>query len=161
METGILIALFSTSANVTIAVQSNTQIRQDRPLGAGVRVVTDGKFLRAGDERFLLKGVTYGTFAPDADGYQFPKIRQVSEDFRLMADLGINTVRTYTPPRLDLLDEAARHGLRVMVGLPWPQHVAFLDDRRLARTIRQEIVRQVTELSQHPAVLTFALGNEI
>ena len=37
----------------------------------------------------------------------------------------------YTPPRLDLLDEAARHGLRVMVGLPWSQHVAFLDDRKL------------------------------
>ena len=81
---------------MTIAVQTNTQVQQDRPLGAGVRVVTDGKFLRAGDERFLLKGVTYGTFAPDADGYQFPNLRQVSEDFRLMADLGINTVRTYT-----------------------------------------------------------------
>ena len=50
-----------------------------------------------------------------------------------MAGLGINTVRTYTPPRRDLLDEAARHGLRVMVGLPWSQHVAFLDDRALKR----------------------------
>ena len=46
-----------------------------------------------------------------------------------MAALGVNTVRVYTPPRRDLLDEAARHGLRVMVGLPWSQHVAFLDDR--------------------------------
>ena len=27
-----------------------------------------------------------------------------------MAGLGINTVRTYTPPRRDLLDEAARQG---------------------------------------------------
>ena len=48
-----------------------------------------------------------------------------------MASLGVNTVRTYTAPRRDLLDEAARHGLRVMVGLPWSQHVAFLDDRAL------------------------------
>ena len=46
-----------------------------------------------------------------------------------MAGLGINTVRVYTPPRSRMLDEAARHGLRVMVGLPWSQHVAFLDDR--------------------------------
>lgn len=125
------------------------------------RVVADGKFLRVGAERFLVKGVTYGTFAPDADGYQFPPAQQVAEDFRLMAGFGINTVRTYAPPRPDLLDEAARNGLRVVVGLPWSQHVAFLDDRRLARNIRQEIVRQVAELSQHPAVLTFALGNEI
>jgi hypothetical protein len=28
-----------------------------------------------------------------------------------------------------LLDEAARHGLKVMIGVPWTQHVAFLDDR--------------------------------
>ena len=127
------------------------------------RVVADGKFLRSAtdDTRFLVKGVTYGTFAPDSQGYQFPSLKQIAEDFRLMAGFGINTVRTYTPPRLDLLDEAARNGLRVMVGLPWSQHVAFLDDRRLARSIRQEIVRQVAALSQHPAVLTFALGNEI
>ncbi len=111
--------------------------------------------------RFLIKGVTYGTFAPGADGYQFPPLTQVAEDFRLMTGFGINTVRTYTPPRLDLLDEAARHGLRVMVGLPWSQHEAFLDDRRLARSIRRKVVRQVEELSHHPAVLTFALGNEI
>src|SRR5262245_27301039 len=78
-----------------------------------------------------------------------------------MAGLGINTVRTYTAPRRDLLDEAARHGLRVMVGLPWSQHVAFLDDRRLRREIRRDIVARVRELGDHPAVLTFALGNEI
>ena len=39
---------------------------------SAARIVADGKFLRVGDERFLVKGVTYGTFAPDADGYQFP-----------------------------------------------------------------------------------------
>jgi hypothetical protein len=42
----------------------------------------------------LHKGVTYGTFAPDANGYQFPSRERVAEDFRLMADFGINTVRT-------------------------------------------------------------------
>src|SRR5213078_2881192 len=69
--------------------------------------------------------------------------------------------RTYTPPRRDLLDAAAREGLRVLVGLPWSQHVAFLDDRTLKRAIRREIREKVAELGDHPAVLAFALGNEI
>jgi len=134
--------------------------REPRPVSAA-RIVTDGKFLRVGHERFLVKGVTYGTFAPDAQGDQFPSPQQVAEDFRLMAELGINTVRTYTPPRRELLDEAARHGLRVMVGLPWSQHVAFLDTRSLEKEIRRELAARVTELGNHPAVLAFALGNEI
>src|SRR5262249_39501118 len=91
----------------------------------------------------------------------FPSPARVADDFRRMADLGINAVRTYTPPRLDLLDEAARHGLRVMVGLPWSQHVAFLDDRQLRKSIRRELTAKVSALAGHPAILTIALGNEI
>ena len=125
------------------------------------RAIADGKFLQIGTDRFFVKGVTYGTFAPDPNGYQFPTPERVAQDFRLMAELGINTVRTYTPPRIDLLDEAAQHGLRVIVGLPWAQHIAFLDDSKLTATIRRDIVSQVRALGNHPAVLMMALGNEI
>src|SRR4029077_5063564 len=65
------------------------------------------------------------------------------------------------PPPGSLGAEAARHGLRVMVGLPWSQPVAFLDDGGLKRAIRREISARVAELGDHPAVLMFALGNEI
>ncbi|MBZ5555926.1 MAG: glycosyltransferase [Acidobacteriia bacterium] len=146
---------------MTTVVQADPEVRAGTGSAVDARIATDGKFLRAGADRFLVKGVTYGTFAPDAEGCQFPSCQQVAEDFRQMASLGINTVRTYTPPRRDLLDAAAREGLRVMVGLPWSQHVAFLDDRRLKRAIRQELTANVAALSDHPAVLTFALGNEI
>ena len=121
----------------------------------------DGKFLRLGATRFLVKGVAYGTFAPDAEGHQFPSASQIAEDFRMMAALGINTVRTYTPPPRELLDQAAKHGLRALVGLPWSQHTAFLDDRRLTREIRRTLVGTLAGLADHPAVLAFALGNEI
>ena len=60
-----------------------------------------------------------------------------------------------------MLDEAAEAGLRVMVGLPWTQHVAFLDDRSLADSIRRDVASQVRALGDHPAVLMFALGNEV
>lgn len=120
-----------------------------------------GKFLTVDGQRFLIKGVSYGTFAPDAEGSQFPSADRIALDFALMAQAGINTVRTYTAPPAYLLDEAVRCGLRVMAGLPWSQHIAFLDDRAGTRRIRQEIAAQVRALGSHPAMLMFAVGNEI
>ena len=125
------------------------------------RLSIDGKFLRAGDTRFLVKGVTYGTFAPKENGCQFPSASVVRRDFAAMAQAGFNTVRIYTPPPLSLLDDAASAGLRVIVGLPWTQHVAFLDDRWLAESIRRDVVRHIRAYADHPAVLMFALGNEV
>ena len=60
-----------------------------------------GKFLNVENGRFLVKGVAYGTFAPNGDGHQFPSPERVNQDFMLMAAAGINTVRTYTVPPPD------------------------------------------------------------
>ena len=146
---------------MNVALETSPAVPRRSKAPAPARIRGDGKFFREGDARFLMKGVTYGTFAPGPDGYQFPPAARIAEDFRQMAALGINTVRLYTPPRLDLLDEASRHGLRVMVGIPWMQHVAFLDDRATNRSITKQIVSTVRELGSHPAVALFALGNEI
>jgi O-antigen biosynthesis protein len=123
--------------------------------------VVSGKFLEAQRERFLIKGVSYGTFAPGGDLSLFPPPDRIAADFRAIAQLGANTVRTYTPPSLELLDEATRHGLRVIVGVPWPQHIAFLDSHQTRSGIRSDVRGHVERLAAHPATLLFALGNEI
>jgi GT2 family glycosyltransferase len=128
---------------------------------AAGRPRVDGKFLEVAGERFLIKGVAYGTFAPGPDGAQFPHPARVDQDFAAMAAAGINTVRTYTPPSPALLDSAASHDLKVMAGLAWPQHIAFLDDRKVVRRIRQDAVATVKRIAAHPSALLFALGNEI
>ena len=125
------------------------------------RIQRHGKFLFAGAEKFLPKGVSYGTFAPDARGDQFPALSQVRADFTQMRTLGVNTVRTYTVPGPDILDAAADAGLRLMVGLPWSQHVAFLDDAQTTQQVRRSVVDGVRQLADHPALLMVALGNEI
>ena len=58
-----------------------------------------------------------------------------------MAANGINAVRTYTVPPRWLLDLALEHGLCVMVGLPWEQHVTFLDEPRPRRVDRASASR--------------------
>ena len=130
--------------------------------GAAPRGVSiNGKFLDVNGRRFLVKGASYGTFAPDDDGRQFPANSQIEQDFTQMAAAGVNTVRTYTPPTEALLDSALRHGLHVMAGLSWPQHVPFLDDARVARRIRRSATGDVRRLASHPALLLFAVGSEI
>jgi GT2 family glycosyltransferase/sugar lactone lactonase YvrE len=136
-------------------MMSGDSTRRDRP------VLVTGKFLEVAGARFLVKGVAYGTFAPDAAGVQFPSITRVAEDFALIAAAGINTVRTYTVPPEPVMDAAADAGLRVMVGMPWSQHVAFLSDRAVTGEIRRDAVETVKRLSGHPAALLFAVGNEI
>ncbi|HEY1269395.1 MAG TPA: glycoside hydrolase family 2 TIM barrel-domain containing protein, partial [Candidatus Binatia bacterium] len=120
-----------------------------------------GKFIFAGGEKFWVRGVTYGTFRPQADGCEalYPEV--VERDFALMAASGLNAVRTYTVPPRWVLDAAMRHGLRVMAGIPWEQHIAFLDDAERRRSIEMRVRAAVRSLRGHPALLFYAIGNEI
>jgi len=125
------------------------------------RVRVHGKFLYEGDTKFWIRGVTYGTFCPAEDGTPFPVRERVQQDFSMMASEGINSVRTYVAPPTWLLDLAHQHGLRVMIGLAWEQHVTFLDDRKLVKTIEDRIRLGIRACAGHPAVLCFSIGNEI
>src|SRR4051794_33827216 len=106
------------------------------------RPTVHGRSLQAGGEKLHVRGVTYGTFRP-LDGQQFPSPAVVRRDFEAMAAAGANAVRTYLPPPLWLLDLAQEHDLRVLAGLAWEQHVAFLDDSELAAGIAAKVNRQV------------------
>ena len=113
-----------------------------------VRPTVKGKFIMLGDEKIYLKGVTYGTFAPDEHGLQFPQAEVIERDFSLMAKQGINTVRTYTFPPEHLLDIALRHNLKVMAGLPWEQHITFLDSPKRINAIIEETWNYVSLIAR-------------
>jgi GT2 family glycosyltransferase len=120
-----------------------------------------GKFFYQGDKKFWVRGVTYGTFRPDESGNEFHRREVVAADFSQMAANGINAIRTYTPPPPWLLDNAWQQGLFVMVGLPWEQHVAFLDNRKTARDIESRLREMIRKIAGHPALLCYVIGNEI
>ncbi len=129
--------------------------------GAFSRPEVRGKFLYAGPQKLWVKGATYGTFRPGADGEPFPPRAVVLRDMATMAANGMNALRTYTPPPVWLLDAAEQHGLRVMAGLPWEQHVAFLDDGTAPARIERRLRECVAACAGHPALLCYTLGNEI
>ncbi len=120
-----------------------------------------GKFLFFGNEKFYVKGVTYGTFKPNSEGLHFPEPEIIEKDFAQMAKYGINTVRTYTVPPVYLLDIAQKHGLFVMAGLPWEQHITFLDKAATKNDIIRRVKEGVQQCENHSAILCYTIGNEI
>ncbi len=120
-----------------------------------------GKFLFVDNQKYWIRGVTYGTFRPLEDGTQFPEPERVQQDFAEIAANGMNTVRVYTVPPIWLLDIAKHFRLRILVGLPWEQHIAFLDDKNRIRKIEENVRQNVRACRQHPAILGYSLGNEI
>jgi len=120
-----------------------------------------GKWLQAGEERYTVRGVTYGPFRSENAEGGFPDRRVVDRDFAAMRKAGLNSLRTYTIPPRWLLDLALAHGLRVMVGIPWEEHIAFLGSRKAKRRIERVLRAAIAEHSGHPAVMAWVIGNEI
>ena len=120
-----------------------------------------GKHLYAGGEKLWVRGVTYGPFRADDAGDAYPPAHILEQDFRRIRASGMNAVRTYAVPPRRVLDAALRHGLWVMVGLPWEQHITFLDDGARACAIEERVCAGVRACAGHPAVLCYAIGNEI
>lgn len=144
-----------------IAVASHRGLSEDPSKIATIphpRPSVRGKALYLGDYKLTVRGVTYGPFGSDGSGGFDPQV--AAHDFEGMRRTGINAIRLYTPPERWLLDLAQAHGMHVMIGVPWEQHVAFLDSGR-ARAIEQTVREAVRACSGHPAILCYAIGNEI
>jgi GT2 family glycosyltransferase len=124
------------------------------------RPVTHGRSILLGEQKLHVRGVTYGTFA-ECEGFSLPRADRARRDFAQMVEVGVNAVRVYEPPPIWFLDMALEFGMRVMVGLAWEQHVAFLDDPRRVRAIVEKVGQQVSSCQAHPAVLCYSIGNEI
>ena len=124
------------------------------------RAVARGKFLFVGDEKYFVKGALYHPFTGSARADDYVEA-DVDRDFGAIANLGINTVRTQAPVPSWLFDCAQRHGLKVLVGIAWPQTTANLNDAATVRGIEASARETARRGAGHPAVLGYCVGNEI
>ena len=90
-------------------------------------------------------------FAPMKAGQITHHPRWLERDFTAIKSAGLNSLRLYTVPPSWLLDLAAAQGLRVMIGLPWEQHIAFLDDKARVEDIIARIRGYVRQCAGHPS----------
>jgi GT2 family glycosyltransferase len=119
------------------------------------------KFFFEGETKWFIKGVTYGPFAPDAAGDFVGDPEKARRDFALMAEMGINLLRIYHVPPRWFLDLAREFRLRVLVSIPWAEHIEFLNNRRIRRQIEETIRAGVAKNAGHEAIFGYYVGNEI
>lgn len=119
------------------------------------------KFFFEGGRKFFLKGVTYGPFTPNADGDFFPPVERVRADLGQMGELGVNLVRIYYAPPAWFLDECRSHGIRVLISIPWAEHIEFLNDRKTRAQVVRTIRDAVAKNRGHEAIFGYFVGNEI
>nr|WP_260407949.1 discoidin domain-containing protein [Planomonospora venezuelensis] len=102
---------------------------------------------------YEIKGMTYGPPQAAADGYM-----------RDLKAMGVNTIRTWgvddthTPA---LLDTAARHGIKVIVGHWLNQGADYVNDTAYKTSVKSEIVARVDALKNRQGVLMWDVGNEV
>lgn len=130
------------------------------------RVTVDGKFFTLGDDRFHMRGVSYGTFKPRDDGHRFPDRTRVKHDFAAMNERGFTVVRTYVPPPDDVVELAADWDLRLLSGAFYPDWRYLVGaSRRQARRVldeaRAEVRRNARRFAGSEQVFALSLGNEI
>lgn len=135
------------------------------PIGAvtasQARVRLDGRFFKLGDEKFWVKGVTYGPFQARTDGAFLPERHQLEADLRQIAGLGANVVRVYHVPPRDFLDTAQAFGLRVLVDVPWSKHRCFLDSAEDMESGRRAVREAARACQGHPALFALSVVNEL
>jgi hypothetical protein len=127
-----------------------------------VRLASRGKYLFEGAQKFYIRGVSYGPFAPNSRGERYPEPERAAADFALMNRLGANVIRLYVPPPPWMIEAAQVAGLRIMLGIPWPFHMAFLDSPGMMREIRDAVRKTVLDTRQFgDTIVAYSIGNEI
>jgi GT2 family glycosyltransferase len=125
------------------------------------RTSVDGKFFQRGGERWRVKGVTYGPFAPNENGEHFPGRQRVAMDFQAMREASVNAIRTYYVPPAWLLDLADEYGLQVLIDVPWSKHLCFLDSAEIQSDARRRVRTAAEHGRRHDSVLAYSICNEI
>lgn len=149
---------------MSVAVLDRSQAvsgRSRRIEPATNRVRRDGKFFRLGSDKFFVKGVTYGPFAPNRDGLGFPEPEQTRKDMRQIRELGANCLRIYHLPPAWFMDMAQEEGVKIFLDVAWPKNLTFIGNDELTDQAHEAVAQAARTCGNHPATFAISVVNEI
>ncbi|NQZ78683.1 MAG: hypothetical protein HRT61_21595 [Ekhidna sp.] len=123
----------------------------DKATKTSIVKIKDGFQLLVDDQPFFIKGA----------GLEFGNVADAAAH-------GANSFRTWRVENgeksgLEVLDEAHRHGMKVMMGIEVARerHGFDYDDKEAVKEQLEEIKGDVLKLKDHPALLLWGIGNEL
>lgn len=124
------------------------------PVPGGWQLTVDGR-------PFFVRGVAYGVGHGWRSGQQVNR-RMIEEDFAAIAEMGANTVRRYAASWADtnILRAAQANDLKVMMGFWLDPEIDYSADARALGQIEAQVADTVRRWRDHPAVLSWGIGNE-
>ncbi len=141
--------LFGVSLLVLVLIAGGLSPAAEGPAAGGLSVVTIEKI----DGRWTLLRNGQPCFIRGAGGTAY---------LDALVEAGGNSIRTWSSSR-EALDKAGEKGLTVCLGLRMakPRHGADYTNEEMLRKQRERIAEQVVALQDHPALLLWAIGNEV
>lgn len=127
---------------------------------AGSWGIRGKNFYTPDGEKVVLRGVTYGPFAPSGDG-PWPIEDVIRADISRIRSLKFNIIRVYELPNAALLEACRQQGIRIMVGIPWTQHVDFLGEAEIKRDAVRRVREAARRFADDDTVVALLVGNEI
>ena len=167
-----LLSVFKPIANQAYFLQpgrtdflSRIVSKQKGPRFTRSRTVTgdNGKFVMLSDDTsFYIKGIAYNTNDDWRNGNVPLSLSQLKKDISGMKSMGANTVRRYGVSVYDenLLNVAQDNKMKVMFGFWFEPEVDYIMDSVQIKKYIAEVEGTVMRYKDHPAVLSWGLGNE-
>jgi cellulose synthase (UDP-forming) len=126
------------------------------------RTKTGNYYLEVNGEEFFIKGIAYNPCHDWRDGNIPLSRKKLMKDFKLIQEMGANTIRRYNPGLYDrnILNIAEETGLKVIYGFYFAPDVDYFSDTIKVNKYIDETLEYVEKYKDYPSVLAWGIGNE-
>jgi cellulose synthase (UDP-forming) len=114
------------------------------------------------NEPFYIRGVAYNTGHDWRDGNIPLTRKQLEYDFRMVREMGANSIRRYDAGLYDrnILDVAEQEGLKVQFGFWFDPKIDYYRDTIKVREYIERVEATVKKYKDHPSIFAWSVGNE-
>ena len=127
----------------------------------GNKVLINRQRIFVNDELFFIKGIAYQPTYQEKTDFKDIPFSVFENDFKMMKEAGINTVRTYHPLPPELLDLAEKNGLMVIQSLVDISHKTSFNLPKELERVKKEALAIVERDKNRPCILMWSLYNDM